>query len=63
MKRTRFSILDLLILTALAAVTFACFRLDLGIWGVNFLFRCIGSAALIAAFFLAFRRAGFREAA
>jgi hypothetical protein len=59
-KQTRFSILDLLYLTTLVAVTFGCFRVDLGSWPANMLARCLGAAALIAAWFIVFRRVGFR---
>jgi hypothetical protein len=59
-KQTQFSILDLLYVTTLAAITFACFRVDLGSWPANMLARCLGTAAMIAAWLIVFRRFGFR---
>ncbi|MGE0606955.1 MAG: hypothetical protein AB7O62_07670 [Pirellulales bacterium] len=60
MARPRYTILDLFLLTALAAVTVACFRLQLGSWAADFGVRCLGTAAMIGAFVLIFRRLGWR---
>lgn len=60
MESARYSLLHLFAIVTLFAVAFACFRINYSAFWISFAIKVVGSAFMIGAFVILWRRMGVR---